>query len=241
MQCSAGRETSLSITLRPISASASIDLATGGSLVDAKTGSSVTVPPNTLAYPDGTQVTGPVTVSLSVIDAMDPASLASMPGDFSAVGADGSTVYLQSLGAAWVDAVDEKGQQLAVRPGSAGLTLDLKSHAAADSDKLGAIPEMWSFNEASGKWEMESVPMKLDGELAPTSGSIATGEAEGEDSDGEKKFYRKKGKYGKKGKMGGNYNPNSVSKGCMSAEDFKKKGKMGGNYNPNSVSKGCMS
>lgn len=222
-QCSSGDETPISVTLRPISASVKIDVATGGALVDSKTGSSLTVPPDSLVYSDGTQVTGPVTVSFSVIDAMDPASLASMPGDFSAVGADGSTVYLQSLGAAWVDAVDEKGQQLAVRPGSAGLTLDLKSHAAADSDKLGAIPEMWSFNEASGKWEMESVPMKLDGELAPTSGSIASGEAEGEDSDGEKKFYRKKGKYGKKGKIGGNYNPNSVSKGCMSAEDFKKK------------------
>jgi len=158
-------------------------------------------------------------MSLSVIDVMDPASLASMPGDFSAVGEDGSTVYLQSLGAAWVDAKDENGKQLAVRPGSAGLTLDLKSQAAANSDKLGSTPEMWSFNEASGKWELESVPMKVNGELAPTSGMPGPGA--GSDSDQEYK-----GGFGKKGKKGkkkaGSYKPNQLETGCMSPEDFKK-------------------
>ncbi|OLQ10011.1 hypothetical protein AK812_SmicGene6302 [Symbiodinium microadriaticum] len=82
----------------------------GGQVVDPSSGSSVTaawavmrlhindepnlcqntftkaltgaVPPSSLVYADGSPVTGPVTVqvSLSVIDATDPASLASMPG-----------------------------------------------------------------------------------------------------------------------------------------------------------------
>ena len=126
--CSAGGpEATLSVAMRPIGASAVVDAALGGSLVDAATGSSLTVAPGGLAYPDGSPVEGPVTVQLSVIDVTDPASLASMPGDFSAVAADGSAVYLQSLGAAWVGATDEQGRELTVREGSGGVTLDLRS------------------------------------------------------------------------------------------------------------------
>lgn len=83
---------------------------------DPLTGSSVTVPSNALSYADGRPVTGPVTVNLSVIDVTDPKSLASMPGDFSAIGADGAEVMLESLGAAWINATDEKGEELEVGP-----------------------------------------------------------------------------------------------------------------------------
>ena len=82
---------------------------------DPVTGS-VTVPSNALSYADGRPVTGPVTVKLSVIDVTDPTSLASMPGDFSAIGADGAEVMLESLGAAWINATDEKGEELEVGP-----------------------------------------------------------------------------------------------------------------------------
>merc|ERR1740121_1886253 len=141
-QCTAGGpEANLRVTLRTISASKVVDAKEGGSVVDALSGSSLTVPPNTLSYPDGTPVEGPVTISLSVIDATDPKALASMPGDFSAVGEDGSTVYLQSLGAAWVGATDKDGRELAVREGSEGVNLDLRSKAMADPAKLGTDAE----------------------------------------------------------------------------------------------------
>merc|ERR1711933_424380 len=108
-------------------------------------GSIVEVPPDAFAYPDGTRAEGPISVSLSVIDVTDPAALASMPGDFSAVGADGAEVHLQSLGAAWVGASDEQGRELAVREGSEGVTLNLKSKATADASKLDEDAEMWGF------------------------------------------------------------------------------------------------
>lgn len=91
-----------------------MDASEGGCVEDPLTGSSVTIPSNALAYADGTPVTGPVTVNLSVIDVTDPMSLASMPGDFSAIGQDGAEVMLESLGAAWVNATDEKGEELQV-------------------------------------------------------------------------------------------------------------------------------
>merc|ERR1712100_891798 len=107
-----GIQNSVQVVLRPVSASAVVDPTVGGNVEDPISGSSVTVPPNSLVYPDGSEVTGPVTLSLSVIDVTDPAGLASMPGDFSAVGADGEEVLLQSLGAARIGATDETGQQL---------------------------------------------------------------------------------------------------------------------------------
>ena len=102
------------VVLRPLSGVASFDGAAGGSVEDPVSGSSVTVPPGALCYADGRAVEGPVTVQLSVIDVTDPKSLASMPGDFSAIGPDGQEVMLESLGAAWINATDEKGEELEV-------------------------------------------------------------------------------------------------------------------------------
>lgn len=226
VQCAAGTELALQVTLRPISATAVVDAAMGGSVLDDATGSSVKVPPNSLSYPDGSPVTGPITVSLSVIDASDPASLASMPGDFSAVGADGSTVYLQSLGAAWVGALDEHGRELVVGPGSEGITLDLRSTATANANKLDTVPEMWSFNSASGKWELEPTAMKLDGQPAPNTVRPAASATPGEGgSDSDNRGYKRFG--GKKGKKtkgtGSSYRPAgfALEKACMSAEEFR--------------------
>lgn len=103
---------SVTVVLRPLSASATFDGTAGGCVEDPSTGSSVTVPSNALVYADGRAVEGPVTVRLSVIDVTDPQSLASMPGDFSAVTADGAEVMLESLGAAWINATDDKGEEL---------------------------------------------------------------------------------------------------------------------------------
>jgi len=162
-KCHDGETAQVQITLRPISAITTMDPAVGGTAVDDLTGSSITVPPNTLVYPDGSPVEGEVTVQLSVIDVADPASLASMPGDFSAISEDGSVVFLQSLGAAWIGAFDSGGKELAVRSGSEGVALDLKSTASCDPAKLDTDPEMWVFNENSGKWELEDIPMKVNG------------------------------------------------------------------------------
>ena len=114
VRASSASDQSVNVVLRPLSATATMDASEGGCVEDPLTGSSVTIPSNALAYADGTPVTGPVTVNLSVIDVTDPMSLASMPGDFSAIGQDGAEVMLESLGAAWVNATDEKGEELQV-------------------------------------------------------------------------------------------------------------------------------
>mmetsp|Transcript_62360 Transcript_62360/g.193267 ORF Transcript_62360/g.193267 Transcript_62360/m.193267 type:complete len:513 (+) Transcript_62360:401-1939(+) len=212
-----GQQSSVQVTLRPVSACASIPAEQGGSVTDPASGSSVTVPPNGLVYPDGSPVTGEVKVSLSIIDATDPASLASMPGDFSAVAADGSEVFLQSLGAAWIGATDEAGRQLEVGPDSPGMTLDLKSGASANCEKLQAVPEMWSFDEASGKWEQEPTGLKVDGQPSPSMAQSAPAEpgpkpsragAKSKKKSGKKKFYAPEGAV--------------LQTGYMSAEEFRK-------------------
>lgn len=114
VRASSASDQSVNVVLRPLSATATMDASEGGCVEDPLTGSSVTIPSNALAYADGTPVTGPVTVNLSVIDVTDPMSLASMPGDFSAIGQDGAEVMLESLGAAWINATDEKGEELQV-------------------------------------------------------------------------------------------------------------------------------
>jgi hypothetical protein len=212
-----GGHTVLDIKIRPISTSATVDPAEGGSIVDPDSGSSVTVPPNALVYPDGSIVTGPVTVSLSIIDVTDPAGLASMPGDFSAIAADGSTVMLQSLGAAWISAQDEAGQKLDVNQESEGVVLDLRTLAKADSVKLETTPEMWSFNESSGKWELEHAAMKLDGEPVPNQARPAVSVSGSRSGGG-----RVKGRKGKKWREDEEYDPMGLETACMSPEEFMK-------------------
>mmetsp|Transcript_35166 Transcript_35166/g.98740 ORF Transcript_35166/g.98740 Transcript_35166/m.98740 type:complete len:763 (-) Transcript_35166:29-2317(-) len=214
-------DTSMQVTMSPISASVQFDAAAGGSIVDEASGSSVTMPPACLAYPDGSEVTGPVTVSLAVIDVTTPEGLAAMPGDFSAIGEGGCEVMLQSLGAAWVGAVDEGGRQLQVRDGSS-YTLDLQTEAKANASKMDAVPEMWSFDETSGKWLLEPSEMKINGEAAPNkarpsgSSAAAVSAAQGPKIKGGKKK-------GMKGKMKGYaYDPSGgVVTGCMSPEAFQ--------------------
>lgn len=214
----AGMHTPLDVKLRPISASITVDAAEGGNVVDPASGSSLTVPPNSLVYPDGSPATGPITVSLSVIDVNDPAGLASMPGDFSAISADGSTVMLQSLGAAWINAADEAGQTLEVNQESEGVVLDLQTEATATAGKLESLPEMWSFNELTGKWELEPSAMKLDGEPAPNVARPAGAGSAVEVEEGSVKYYGKK-----KGKRKEDYDPTRTVGSSMSAETFMTK------------------
>ena len=110
--------------LRPV-CSATIQAEEGGVVEDAS-GSSLTVPSNALAYADGTPVTGCVTLQLSVIDVTDALSLKSMPSDFSALTDSGEEVMLESLGAAWINATDARGEELSVREGSEAAWLACK-------------------------------------------------------------------------------------------------------------------
>ncbi|OLQ10014.1 hypothetical protein AK812_SmicGene6301 [Symbiodinium microadriaticum] len=90
-------------------------------------------------------------------------------GDFSAIGADGESVMLESLGAAWIGAVDSKGEALEVKEDSEGVTLDIHTTVQAkNAAKLEVLPEMWSFDEETGKWQLAASDMAIDGCVFPT-------------------------------------------------------------------------
>ncbi|CAK9045261.1 Uncharacterized protein SCF082_LOCUS25594 [Durusdinium trenchii] len=213
---------SFQVVLRPLSATATMDPKEGGLVEDPKSGSSLTVPKDALAYPDGRPATGPVTLRLSCLDVTDPKALASMPGDFTAQAADGSTVMLESLGAAWINATDEQGEELQVREGSE-MILDLHTTATANAQKLGATAELWSFDEQSGQWRAEVADLELDGvpaenSLRSTARSAVTEEAS---AAGRRSRPRKK-KMGP-GKFEGDYDPDAREAGWITPEAFMQK------------------
>ncbi|CAJ1335602.1 unnamed protein product [Effrenium voratum] len=204
---------SVQVVLRPLSASATLDATAGGSVEDPVTGSSVTVPGNALCYADGRPCTGPVTVSLSVIDVTDPQSLASMPGDFTAI-ADGQEVMLESLGAAWINATDDKGEELEVREGSE-VVLDLHTQAKANCEKLGVTPEMWSFDAETGKWKLEAADMAVDGVPAANSTRKTAREVATTDAT-----VRSRGRKKKMARGVESYDPEHVSDSWITPEKF---------------------
>ena len=103
----------LLVRLLPADATSTFDVATGGKILHPG-GASLVIAPSSLCLLDGTPYNGPVTAALSVLDASSPASVAAMPGDFSAVGNGGATGQLETFGAVWIGITGEDGQELTV-------------------------------------------------------------------------------------------------------------------------------
>jgi len=154
---------------------ARIDANVGGMVTDAVTGASLYVLPGSLARKDGSIFEGEASVSLSVIDATKPEDLAAMPGAFKGRALNGSEVQMASLGAAHVGATDvASGEPLQVTAGEE-LTLTLPSAAAVDLEVLDEAPSLWSFDDKSGVWVQESVPLIVDGVELPAPGTPLAG------------------------------------------------------------------
>ena len=49
------------------------------------------------------------------------------------------------------------------------MVLDLHTQAKANAEKLGATPEMWSFDTETGKWKLEAADIEIDGIPAENS------------------------------------------------------------------------
>jgi len=113
---------------------------------------------NSFTFEDGTLFSGNAKVSVTLLDACDPKSVASMPGDFSAITAGGQLVQLQTFGAMWVGATDhEHGHSLHLA-NDRKMELNFQSSTAVSVGKLppGLLPSAWSFDATRCVWVDES-------------------------------------------------------------------------------------
>lgn len=143
--------------LLPISNMQTID-STANSLIGALDGSwTVRLPANSLTFEDGSPFSGEAKVSVTLLDACDPMGVASMPGDFSAITADGKPAQLQTFGAMWVGAAATNGRSLQIAPGRK-MNLNFRSSTKVNVNRLptGVLPSAWSFDAARCVWVDES-------------------------------------------------------------------------------------
>ncbi|MFH1812171.1 MAG: hypothetical protein ABIJ09_25770, partial [Pseudomonadota bacterium] len=132
-----GEATFVRIALLAFSASDSFDAATGGTVTSGS--ASVTFPAGALA------ATGPVTVSLAVLDPSSEAARTAFPGGFET--SDGG--MLESFGALGIEVTDASGQLVNLAAGQNAQIVIPVTSGAPDS-----IP-LWSFNETTGAWVEE--------------------------------------------------------------------------------------
>lgn len=160
------------VEMQAVAATGRVDPTAGGEVVDPESGASVTLAPGTsLVHADGSPYAGEVFVSLAVIDATDAKSLATMPGDFSAVDVRGQPAQLESFGAVWVGLEGSRGGKLQLLEGSPGLTMELPSQVPVNFARLNVPPTLWEFNDTTGKWQQDAnVDLAVDGINLPRAG-----------------------------------------------------------------------
>lgn len=101
--------------------------------------------------------------------------------------------------------------------------LDLYTEAKANAEKLGATPEMWSFDTASGKWKLEAADMEIDGVPAENSMRRTAREVAIKKAVPVTRRPRKSKKRVKKGMDEGlDFDPEKVSASWITPEQFMK-------------------
>lgn len=168
-----GEELRLPTTrLTRLSMQTTIDAAGGGVLTDASTSSVFTVPPSAFLDADGSVFEGNVTISTATIDPSDESSLASMPGDFSALSIDGHRGTLRSFGAYYFSAADANGTALDLNP-AAPVSVEWPLSVPLDTCDKGVQPPCaWSFDAATGKWMQHGeTTLEVDGVRLPAPGT----------------------------------------------------------------------
>lgn len=101
------------------------------------------------------------------------------------------------------------------------MVLDLHTLAKANAEKLGATPEMWSFDSESGKWKLEAADMEIDGVPAENSMRRTAREAETTEAEAPRRRPRKTKKRMKKGDFE-DYDPDRISASWITPEQFMK-------------------
>jgi len=146
-----GKPTGLEVRLRKMEAPVQLDVTVGGSIAGLR-GAALVAGAGAFVTGGGADVQGMVDIHLTPLDPSDEADLSSAPGDFSATGADGELVQLESFGMLDVT-VMQGAEQLDIRSGTK-VTVTLPGPA----NPTGDIPEtiaLWSFDEATARWKEE--------------------------------------------------------------------------------------
>ena len=113
-------------------------------------GLGVTFAANSIATASGSAYTGKVIATIKYLDPKQTDLDRTMPGGLIADAANGNTVVLGTLGMAAVELRDEAGNELNLKQGSkATLTFPVKT------DYKPAEIQLWSFDEAKGRWKEE--------------------------------------------------------------------------------------
>ncbi len=145
----AGQSTAMGVKLSPVGATATMNVATGGTVTVPNSTAQVELPANGLVSANGGTAAGTVTVSLTPINpAVDPNL---MPGDFTGVSAGGTTP-IESFGAIAVDIRDNAGTRYNL---ATGKTSTIRIPLGTQNQNPPASVPLWYFNETTGLWEAE--------------------------------------------------------------------------------------
>lgn len=135
--------------LVPVGATASVDVAAGGTVTVANSTAQVVLPANGVQRADGSVPTGNMTVALTPINPATDSAV--MPGDFTTI-VSGAAVPIESFGALNVTLTDSAGAALNLR---AGQTATLRIPMGSRNGDVPATIPLFYFDNASGRWVQE--------------------------------------------------------------------------------------
>lgn len=145
-----GQTTNLGVKLVPIGATASVSVASGGTVTVQNSPARVVIPANGLVPEVGGTPAGAVTVSLTPINPATDPNL--MPGGFTGVTGGGGETPIESFGVLLVDIRDNAGNRYNLAQGkTATIRIPLGTQSADPPDTT----PLWFFDETAGVWQEE--------------------------------------------------------------------------------------
>jgi hypothetical protein len=173
-------ENFLSQTLAEVDFTASFQAADGLAF-DLDDGAGVTLPAANFVDADGNVYEGEITVEATSYDLTSPMEMGNeifaVPGDFTAIDAEGADQTLESYGMLQVNMWGENGEELNLGETSAPVLMPMQIQMSDDPEIQALIDDdmpmvgdtipAWSYNESTGKWVEEAMGtvVEIDGNL----------------------------------------------------------------------------
>ncbi|KAJ8306698.1 hypothetical protein KUTeg_015739 [Tegillarca granosa] len=117
----------------------------------SKSIASLTIPPNSIFYSNGTQYNGAAKASLNFFDPRNSSSIENAPGEFVSINLEGQTQNLQTFGVLSLALQDSSGSNLQLT-GETEIKLD---QSFFESTSIGNVSDakLWGLNPETGIWE----------------------------------------------------------------------------------------